>query len=151
MTKQSTAKTILTARMFAPFSFSALSLSRRLCHPKPYRPVIPREIGRSGDRKRAVGVTNNPITDVRLRVVIVHEPSTAVPPVIPDSGNAVGILIRTIERAVSDPQRFHFAFWSEKLTHRCQARVTYSCRRAAAQRSTSGRNLCLFIFFGGRV
>ena len=48
------------------------------------------------------------------------------PPVVPDSGNAIRILTRIIERAVSDPQGFHFAFWSKKLTHRRQARVTYS-------------------------
>ncbi len=45
------------------------------------------------------------------------------PPVVPDSGNAVGIWIRIIERAVCDPQGFDFfTFWSEKLAHRCQGR-----------------------------
>jgi hypothetical protein len=60
-------------------------------------------------------------------------------------------LIRIIERAVSDPQGFYFAFWSEKLTHRRQARVMYSYRRPPAPRSMSGCNLCLFVFFGGRI
>src|SRR4029077_20491605 len=99
--------------MYVPSSFLA-ALSGSLRHPKPRRPVVSREIGRGGDRQRAVEVANNPVTDVRLRVIIVHEPSTAVPPVVPNSGNAIGILIRIIERTVCDPQGFHFAFWSEK-------------------------------------
>jgi hypothetical protein len=64
-----------------------------------------------------------PRVNVRLRGIIVHEPGTAVSPVVPDAGNTVGIWVRIIERAVRDPQGFDFfTFRSEKLAHRCQGR-----------------------------
>ena len=52
--------------MYVPSSFLA-ALSGSLRHPKPRGPVVSREIGRGGDRQRAVGVANNPVTDVRPR------------------------------------------------------------------------------------
>ena len=122
--------------MYVPSSFLA-ALSGSLRHPKPRGPVVSREIGRGGDRQPAVGVANNPVTDVRLRAITVHELSTAVPPVVPDSSNAVGIWIRIIERAVCDPQGFDFTFWSEKLAHRCQTREPYSRQGPPAQRFCS--------------
>jgi hypothetical protein len=81
---------------------------RASCHPKPRRPVVSRKIVCGGDRQRAVRVANNPVTDIRLRTIIVHEPGTAVSPVVPDAGNTVGIWVRIIERAVCDPQGFDF-------------------------------------------